>query len=202
MDIEKKSEKIADRYRDSATLILSLLSVLFIFAGILIFAILLNKNGPITDVNEQGEEIEYFYLGNKKLHGFHAVKGYLCYYDPIDGHKVKGKHIINGKEYYFDPQTGNLTMNRTIKFDDGTSVYYNRYGNPKAPYTPGLLTDVDGTTVLYGTDGKLKGWRVVDGKTYYFQNITGRMLKNETAYIDGKIYSFDENGQATEVTEQ
>ncbi len=201
MDNEFQSEHASARYRDCSILIISLLVILFLFAGILSLSIFVQKNGYISEIDQNGEEKFYFYVDSEKQHGFCVVKYLMRYFDPADGHMVTGKCIIDGKEYYFLTDSGSMAVNRTIKFDDGTAVHYDRNGNPQAPTTPGLFTEEDGTLALNGTNGKLTGWRTVDGKTYYFQKITGRMLKNETAYIDGKIYNFDENGQATGVTE-
>ncbi len=201
MEKELQSERIKARYKDCAILIISLLLVFMITSVLFLFTIAFPKNGLITETNENGEEISCFYYKNEKQYGFHVVNNYMRYFDPEDGHMVTGKCIIDGKEYFFNLTTGSMTINNTVKFDDGTSVYYNRNGNPKSPTEPGLFTELDGTLALNGTNGKLAGWRMVDSNIYYFQKTTGRMLKNETAYIDGKNYIFDENGQATEVSE-
>ncbi len=201
MDNKPLSDRISARYRDCATLILSVLSVLLVSAGVILLTILLSDNGLVTEKNANGEEVTYYYLNEEKQYGFHVVEKKLRYFDPSDGHMVTGRYTIDGKEYYFQPENGSLTVNENVKFDDGTSIYYNRYGNPNTTAELGIFTELDGTLALSGKSGKLTGWQTVDGNTYYFQNITGRMLKSETAYIDGKIYTFNENGFVTEVSE-
>ncbi len=187
------------RLRASALLIVLFTVILAFYVGILLLIMMVPKNGLKTEINENGEEVSYMYYNDEKLTGWQPTKWYMCYYDPTDGHMVKGRYTIDGVEYYFDPETGRLTLNSTITHDDGTKVTYDRYGRPKAPTTPGLFTEDDGTIALNGTNGKLTGWQTVDGVKYYFQKRTGRMLKNEDAYIDGRYYRFDENGLSTEI---
>ncbi len=193
------SEKIQERDRTSALIIISLLAILIIAVGILLLAVILPKNGLITEINENGEEVTYYYCYGEKRTGWKVVDGYIRYFSTDDGTMLTGKQIIDGKEYYFVPPEGKLAKSQTITFDDGTKVYYDYKGAPSSHRAPGLFTDDDGTTALYGTAGKLGGWHTIDGTTYYFQMRTGRMLKNEKAFINGKYYIFDENGIATEL---
>ena len=40
----------------------------------------------------------------------------------------------------------------------------------------------------------VKGFKEIDGKSYYFKQDTGVMYKNTLALIGGKLYSFDKDG--------
>ncbi len=61
----------------------------------------------------------------------------------------------------------------------------------------GIITE-NGKTYFYnGLGQKITGWVNYDGKWYYF-NEKGEMQKNTTIKIDGKDFSFDENGIASD----
>ncbi len=188
------------RNQGGAMIIISTLAVLLIWAGILFIMLLLPKNGIVTVKNDDGTTDYYMYLNDEARYGWQVRSGLLCYFDE-NGKMLKDKQVIDEKEYYFIPSNGQLAANRTITYEDGSKITYNEFGNPKGPTEPGLFTQQDGTTALYGTNGRLTGWREVNGIKYYFQLRTGRMLKNERAFIKDRYYDFDENGIAAEVIE-
>ncbi len=76
--------------------------------------------------------------------------------------------------------------------DDGViNPYINPYANTTDPF---YFIYYNGD--WYYTNGRAykTGWVVKDGKHYYMDPRTGKMLRNCVVEIDGKTYTFDENG--------
>ena len=64
--------------------------------------------------------------------------------------------------------------------------------NKKAPLTG--WAQYDGAKIYFNEDGTADvGWKEVDGNLMYF-DLTGRMVKNQKAYIDGEYYAFNNKG--------
>ncbi len=201
-EAEKAVQETNDqlRLRSSRLLIILFTAILSLVLGGMLITTMYFKNGYITETLENGESISYYYFYNEKLTGWHITDGMLRYFSPDDGKMVIGWQKIDGVEYHFNESNGSLSVNKTVKRADGTSVKLDRHGLAVQPTVSGIYTEDDGTLALNGTSGRLYGWQEVDGIKYYFQKKTGRMLKNEVAFIDGKYFSFDANGIATEIT--
>lgn len=87
-------------------------------------------------------------------------------------------------------------------------IWYSRYGlaNNFENRTLWRCTDmgtvrgIEGSVCLefvfedYGKTYKGTGWRMINGKRYYFED--HRLIKNITMEIDGSVYSFDKDGNA------
>ena len=123
---------------------------------------------------------------------------YWTYYDD-NGTLYTGWHKINGKWYYFDLYNGAMITGRFrdektgklyIFKDSGEMVtgWYDRAnGKGKAGKAEWYYADDSGE--LYRNK-----WLKYKNNWYYFDTI-GQMVASKTDYkIDGKYYSFDENG--------
>ncbi len=188
-----------ERIRSGAVLIIVLTIFLILVVGILFLGLFSEKNGFITETMPDGTEQSYYYLHGEKVTGWHVVSSYKRYFDE-NGVMVTGWREIDGKTYYFRPETGAVAVSTTLTLEDGKKYTFDDNGVYLPEPRVGWYTAADGSTVYYNQNGsRITGWREIDGNTYYFQPRTGRMLVSETAYIDGKMYSFDENGAATQL---
>lgn len=192
----REYSKDNERIRSGAVLIIALTVLLLIATGILFCRLFTEKNGFITETLEDGSEQSYYYLHGEKVTGWHVVGSYKRYFDE-NGIMVKGWREIDGKKYYFRPENGSLAVSTTLTLEDGNKYVFDDDGACITEKRSGWYTAPDGSTVFYNQNGsKVTGWREIDGRKYYFQPRTGRMLVSETAYIDGVTYIFDENGSA------
>lgn len=112
----------------------------------------------------------------------------------------------DGKENWFllDPKTGAMLMGWQWSTKDGKTGWY--YLDPKTgAMKTGWLYD-DGEWFCLGDDGRmLTGWVTYKGRKCYLEplsdknHVQGVCYRNRTATIDGKTYTFDNDGYATEV---
>jgi len=112
----------------------------------------------------------------------------------------------DGKEDWFllDPKTGAMLTGWQWSTKDGKTGWY--YLDPKTgAMKTGWLYD-DGEWYCLGDDGRmLTGWVTYKGRKCYLEplsdknHVQGVCYRNRTATIDGKTYSFDNDGYATEV---
>ena len=109
--------------------------------------------------------------------------GWSYYYDS-NGVQVTGITEINGEKYMFGSQ-GELFRN-----------YYDEV----------YRTDINGKLVTgwyqdnyyYSEDGEItKGFAEIDGKTYYFDENSGEVLKNNCMIYNGCFYEFSWDGSIT-----
>ena len=71
--------------------------------------------------------------------------------------------------------------------------------NKKAPLTG--WAQYDGAKIYFNEDGTADvGWKEVDGNLMYF-DLTGRIVKNQKAYIDGEYYTFNGKGLLKDVAQ-
>ena len=107
---------------------------------------------------------------------------------------------INGIYYGFG-ETGFLYENQEFSlYDNRTRTYiYYRAKEDGSLYISQWYTDSKNNTYYYGEDGKAySGLHVIDGKQYYF-SASGYICKNMVVKAeDGKVYSCDSDGIATE----
>ncbi len=137
----------------------------------------------------------YTFGSDGKLTKGALVKEGNAYYYYIAGEKQRGWHMIDGYWYYFDRVTG-------FKMATGKYTVSNSDGTLKLTYTfdkNGRLTGgawsatQAGTSYYWGPD-PVRGLKEIGGETYYFYPDTTYMCVNASVAIDGKVYSFDEDG--------
>lgn len=121
-----------------------------------------------------------------------------------DGVMITGKAKLNKKTYYFRKENGRMVTNALVTIGDkkyyfgangvlGKKVWVNGYYMNESGYAD-KNTWVGDRYV--GVDGqRLTGLQVIDGFYYYFDNKTGKCLKNATKTVDGEKYTFDANGK-------
>ncbi|EHI74294.1 glucan-binding protein D [Streptococcus criceti] len=136
----------------------------------------------------------WFYYGSDgaRVVGSQEVGGQKLYFDPTTGKQAKGRLITDsdGKIRYYDQDSGNLWTDRFAQIDG--SWYY--FGSDGAAAT-GAQT-INGKDLYFNADGsQVKGGLIqVDGKTHYYDENSGQMLRNTSLLIDGVTYRFDNNG--------
>ena len=142
-----------------------------------------------------------------------AKNGNLRYFYPDTGHMAVSWMTLNGKKYYFHPNTGiaakgwvtNETGTRYFRKKTGVMLtglhkignyYYYFFKKDGYTYKLGWGT-VNHKKYYFSPDtGRAKtGWLVYKGSTYYF-NEKGVMYQNTSVKINGKKYTFDQNGAA------
>jgi glucan-binding YG repeat protein len=107
-------------------------------------------------------------------------KGKWVRYD-ADGHMVKGWNTQNGKKYYFEPTYGTMAKGRhTI---DGNEYFFDA--------ATGVVIEENGA-VPAG-----KGWKTINGKTYYYINgeRQGEKVGGEIYDEGTKAYYYLDNSQ-------
>ena len=155
----------------------------------------------LTGVQQVGENGECYYFHNKngdmqtgwqQLTGAGNHEGPAWYYfNPADGSMLTGWQNIQEKWYYFQPIDGYMLTGLHQIGDAGKSYYLN-------PVNGEMLT----------------GWQQIADEWYYFATEDGSMLSNawqgsyylkedgkiahsETLLINGKQYTFNEQGLVT-----
>ena len=132
---------------------------------------------PFVNPNDESEKGGWFgdiyksftdsyTLVNSVKNGWFTEDGGFCYY--VDGEKLTGIHKIDGYYYNFG--------------DNGINVGQTKYTG---------IVEVNGKT-CYASFGELAtGWQILSDDNYYYfspEMVTG------VRKIDGKTYTFDENG--------
>lgn len=114
-------------------------------------------------------------------------EGKDTYYLNQFGEKETGLKEEDGKKYYFG-KDGKMASGFIDL--DGSTYYFSRVNGEMLS---GKI-DLDGKSYYLQEDGEfLTGWNTsASGKQYYEEN--GALVKNTDKTIDGKRYSFDENG--------
>lgn len=112
----------------------------------------------------------------------------IYYYDSITGERRTGFATVDHQEYYFDPNTG-----RAVKGLQNIGGVYCYFDPETAQRQYGLQT-VKGRLYCFTRDsngpGFATGITVVNGKTYYFSDTSGRAFTGYYA-LDGVKYYFD-----------
>ncbi len=112
------------------------------------------------------------------------------YYFNGDGSIARGFKTIDGKNYYFDQRTGRLVVSDFADID-GKRYYI---GSEGTPVTNQGLGYVGADRYYFNGDGTVfRGFKILNGKTFYFDGSTGALVKssfveegNRWYYIDGK----------------
>lgn len=142
------------------------------------------------------------------LTGWRLDDGKWYFLDYKTGVMLKGWHKLphgpnNVEDWYLLNKSGEMLSGWQWSTKDGNTGWY--YLDPDNGMRTGWIYD-DGSWFHLGTDGKMStGWVTYKGKRCYLEplsdktHIQGRCYVNCRAVIDGKLYSFDSDGYATEV---
>ena len=198
------SDKDSYRQRFAASVVMITLAALVTAAAIIFLAMFRYTYGYMKRIDESGNSIKYYHIGGKPYSGFKCISNYVYAFDGNSG-IITGVTEKDGTLYYFETTTYNgvvLFRNRDVEID-GVKYRVDCYGILRQSPRTGLYTAPDGYKYYYNEKGKrvTARWLKIDGSTYYFQPVTGRMLVSEKAVINGITYVFDENGLATPITE-
>ncbi|MBR2812971.1 MAG: carboxylesterase family protein, partial [Solobacterium sp.] len=157
----------------------------------------------------------------RMIKGFKRVEDRLYYYDPITGAGADNEFVKSGNDYSYvyywyekgerqgtkiDPQNviGDGTPRGREIYDPATDAWYwleandlGRAAKNKQVWIPYIFRDeepgsTEGKWVRYDAEGRMvKGWYRNEDGIYYYDLITGAMVKG-TVEIDGRKYTFDE----------
>jgi len=150
---------------------------------------LFNKSGKlVTKTGWVSMDIELF-DGTTHKYWFYTQKGGVC---------VTGWKTVKNVTYYFNIDSGAMLDDGVYFLDDGI-FYFNSDGSLDKTKA-GLVEDYE--DYYYFIDGKgVTGWYELDGENRYFDVYTGAMARNGEWEIDGYIYEFDDEGNATLIGE-
>lgn len=198
------NNKDSYRQRFAASAVMITLASLVIAAAIIFLAMFRYTYGYMKMIDENGESVKYYHVGGKPYNGFKCINNYIYAFDE-NGVKITGKTEKDGKQYYFHTVESDgffLFRNRDVEID-GVKYRVDGYGILRQAPRTGFYTAPDGYKYYYNEKGsRVTGrWLEIDGSTYYFQPVTGRMLVSEKAVINGITYVFDESGFATQIAE-
>ena len=136
-----------------------------------------------------GKWVRYDHEGRMVKGWFWTPEG-TYYFDPITGAMAKGVTNIDGVYYYFRKDTGiqaNYTYEEVAL--DGDWYWFDGVGMV-AVSKDVFQTSNGGKWVRYDEEGRMvKGWDDTPQGKYYFDPITGAMAKG-VKQIDGKYYYF------------
>lgn len=194
------SPKDTYRQRFAASVVMITLAALLIAAAIIFLAMFKYTYGYMKKIDENGESVKYYHIGGKPYSGFKCINNYVYGFDE-NGGIITGKTVKDGVPYYFHTVAYDgffLMRCRNVEVD-GETYYLDNSGVMHSSPRTGFYTAPDGYKYYYNEKGKkvTARWLEIDGNTYYFQPITGRMLVSEKAVIDGITYVFDETGLST-----
>ncbi len=141
-----------------------------------------------------------FYLFDKMGYriedAFVELEGDVYCFDE-DGKMLFGLHEVDGDTYYFDEETGVMAQSTFVNV--GGKRYY--FGSAGAAPTLLGFGYVGTDKYYFNGDGSVAlGLKVIDGKTYYFDQNTGVMAKSTFMNVDGKRYYFGSTGAAPTLT--
>lgn len=119
----------------------------------------------------------------------------------VFAYSVNGWKKQDGKWYYYN-ENGEMYSNDKYRIGDKYYLFdkngkmIDTYGWYKSEYT---LTFGGNKHTVYewnfiNTDGSLQiGWRII-GDTWYYFDVTGKMISDCSYYINGKTYVFEKSG--------
>lgn len=201
--ITSVTEKDSCRQRFAASVVMITLAALIIAAAIIFLAMFGSTYGYMKRLDENGESVKYYHVGTKPYSGFKCIRNFVYAFDE-NGDIITGTTEKDGITYYFHTVEYDgfvLLRNRDVEID-GVTYRVDCYGILRPYVRTGFLDSPDGYKYYYDEKGRkvTSRWLEIDGNTYYFQPVTGRMLVSEKAVINGITYIFDENGLSTPVT--
>lgn len=194
------SDKDSYRQRFAASVVMITLAALVTAAAIIFLAMFRYTYGYMKKIDENGNSVKYYHVGGKPYNGLKCIDKRVYFFDEY-GVACFGPTELNGITYYFNDIPGEshyLVRSRSYVIED-KAFYANSYGHLLPKPRTGFYTAPDGYKYYYNEKGKkvTARWVEIDGSTYYFQPVTGRMLVSEKAVINGITYIFDEKGLAT-----
>ena len=169
-------------------------------------------NGHWCYINDKGQKLLYLQNIDGKLYYFenfraiYYTSGYLAKdkvlspeAEDYDRHRgTTAAEVVKSEPYayyYFDADTGAAVTNQFINWR-GNTYYFGADGKA-------LVFDqiIDGKHYYFDEQGKqVKGQFILDyNGNRYFDDNTGELLTNTIRTINGKTYSFDQNGKSTEI---
>ncbi|MBW6410778.1 cadherin-like beta sandwich domain-containing protein [Clostridium weizhouense] len=142
-----------------------------------------NKNDAYYD------ESNKIWIDLSKYEEWAKVNGKYVYFDKR-GRQVKDAWVKVDASWYFVNKSG-YRLTGWKQETDGKWYYLNDNGK----MVTGWFYDKEsGKQHYFNPNGTMKtGWLSLGGYWYYF-DATGKLLKNENAYIDGRWYSFSNYG--------
>lgn len=155
---------------------------------------------PVTRTNEaepKTENIKFKFDQNGLQVGYVLHKdsdgNTRCY---RGGRYVTGWVNINGDLYFFTSTSGQrngamYTGTRTINLATGEKYTYTWSSTGKL--LKGCFYDFQDGTVYYWGGDLVFGWQEIEGKTYYFDPITGFMAKGDVI-VDDELCAFSNDG--------
>lgn len=168
--------------------------------------ILINAVGEQEPLESEDETIELEWkdgqlyckdvqIGEYKI-GWQVVDGKTYYFHPVHYIAVKDIQKIDDKLYYFSPKTCEL-LEGVYKTKNGKRYYFQKEGGVKYG-----IQEWDGN--YYCLRKRMSGEAVYglnsyDGKLYYFDESTGAARKNWKYNLSHIIFTFGEDGVATNI---
>ena len=123
------------------------------------------------------------------------------YYFTASGKAAKGWTKISGSWYYFEGKTDilNISLNMVTGLKEINGDFYLFDDSGKMQADKWKLDPDECDWWYFGSNGKAaNGWKKIDNKWYYFRRISDTkpcyMVSNETIWIKGSLYSFDNDG--------
>lgn len=141
---------------------------------------------------------KYYVDGDgKRISGFKTVNGYTYYFSPQTGLAKKGWMTLNKKKYYFSSGSGVMFQN-VLSINTKTNV--TRYFDKDGVLAVNKLVTFKGQSYYMNSTGQaVKGFKKIDGKTYYFASKDKHMVKSKKlTNSKGNIYYLDEKGVRAE----
>lgn len=103
-----------------------------------------------------------------------------------------GWTTINNERYYID-ELGDFYKNKWLYEDDGTTYYFLSDGRAAMD-----KTNIDGDWYYFDSGNRLykKGWKIINGKYYFFDKTSGIMYRNTWFTENGNKYYLNEEGES------
>ena len=146
-----------------------------------------NSNGEMqTGLQQINGNYYYFESDGKIYRGFKILEDKTYFFSRIDGHMKLGFQVIDDELYYLDFNQGSI--DGLVNASDGT--YYLENGSLYRGFK-----QINGKTYFFSRiDGKMRtGMFDIDGYTYYF-NLNGEM-QTDLQQINGNYYYFESDGR-------
>ena len=149
----------------------------------------------VTGWYDDGEKTLYCLAEGGLAEGEKKIDGKWYCFEEGTGYMITGWYDLPGKTVYYAPSGEMLYGEQKIQEESGKAYWYH-FDEVTGAMTTGWYT-LPGKTVYYSTEGKmLYGSQNINGKSYYFDLVTGKMATD--TWIEGSYYGKD--GVKTEVS--